>query len=89
MKALFTAIILSLFLTGCPGTRGPTLPEEGKVIVIDNAYYKECEALKPLEVQTFEGVLDNHIDNVVIYKKCKDQQHNSILLIKKFTNIKE
>ena len=89
MRALFTALILSLFLTGCPGTRGPTLPEEGKVIVIDSAYYKECETLKPLEIHTFEAVLDNTIDNVAIYKKCKDQQHNSILLIKKFTNIKD
>jgi hypothetical protein len=90
MKAIFTAIILSLLLSGCSLFHNrPVLPEEAKVIVIDQEYYKECDPLKSLEVQTFESVLENVIDNVAIYKKCKDKQHNSILLLKKFTNVKD
>lgn len=86
---LLLVLIASLMLSGCLGIGGPVLPEEGKVITVDMEYYKECEPLKTLENSTFEAVLDNTIENVAIYKKCRDKQHNSILLIKKFTNVKE
>lgn len=89
MKRVLLALVASILLVGCAGPKGPVMSEEGEVIVIDQAYYKECPPLKSLETQTFEAVLDNVIDNAAVYKTCKDQQHNSTLLIKKFTNVKD
>lgn len=91
MKKLFLIILLSFSLSGCWWTRPdePVLPPSKESIALDKEYLTECKDLKVLEDQTFEAVLSNTIDNVAIYKECKNKQHNSILLIKKFANIKD
>jgi hypothetical protein len=90
----FLVISLVVLLTGCASLKekfcaDAIVPE--KTVQIDPRALEECKelVLLPANNPTFEGVLVNTSANAVIYAECKNKQHDSILLIKKFANIKE
>lgn len=90
----YILLLFLLVLSGCASLKeqfcaDAIVPE--KVVKIDPRSLEECRdlVLLPANNPTFEGVLVNTANNAVIYTECKNKQHDSILLIKKFANIKE
>jgi hypothetical protein len=90
-KAFITLLIFSLF--GCASIQDKICKDAlivDKVVHIDSVYYQECKPLVNLsETATFEDVISNLQQNSIIYAECRNKQHDSILLLKKFTNYKE
>lgn len=86
-------LVLFLFLGGCGSLaqycKDALITE--KTVIIDPRSLAECKDLKTLPEGkvTFADVLANTTENAIVYAECRDNQHNSILLIKKFANIKE
>ena len=90
-KLLMIALISGLF--GCTTMRDKLCKDAvivDKTVQLDSVYYQECKPLANLsENASFEDVLTNLQQNSIIYAECKNKQHDSILLLKKFTNYKE
>lgn len=89
------AIILALLLSGC-GTiekycKEVILVDPKETVQVDPRALEECKdlALLPDKNVTFEAVLSNVAENSVIYSECRNKQSNSIVIIKRFANIKD
>lgn len=88
------AIILSLSLQGCALLDFFKKHEEPPAITtqkvsIDSSKLEQCEQLpENIAVGSFEYMLAVHGQIVELYAKCAGKQADSIILLKKFGNIK-
>jgi hypothetical protein len=93
MKKLFI-ILAVIFNTGC-ATLVDKICKDAliteKVVQVDPRALEECKELVrlPDRSATFSDVLTNTTENAIIYYECKSKQRDSILLIKRFANIKD
>lgn len=83
-------IFLSLLLTACTTSKpDAVVPPPEKVVHIDARILEPCEPLVGVSATevTFEDILASTITNFEIYRDCSNKQKNSVILLKKFSNI--
>lgn len=86
MRAIIT-IILLVSLTACCSTV-PVQPN--RPINIDSRMLEPCKPLVvPKEPLTFESILENTKDNVLVYTDCKTKHDAAIVLLRELTNKKD
>lgn len=89
MKFL-VSILLVLSLTGC-ATAEKICREAiitNDTVQIDPRSLAECAPLKYPSNKSFEAILEVTKDNTLIYNECASKQRDSVLIIKRFSNIK-
>lgn len=93
-KLLLTLILLSS-LTGCQIFKEKTpVINTIEMVKLDPEALLPCDQLRALKLpdgteDPFLYTLDNHRINSAAYAKCAMKQNNSIILLKRFSNIKE
>jgi hypothetical protein len=80
-------LILVIALTACD-TMGKR--EVHSTVRLDPRVLQPCKSLvSPTGVLTFESILENTKDNVLLYNECKSKHDSAIVLLKELTNQKD
>lgn len=87
------AIVLTVSLQGCALLdifKKPQPPAiNTQVVSIDSAKLEQCDKLpEDIVIGSFEYMLTVHGELVSLYAKCAGKQSDSIILLKKFGNVK-
>lgn len=93
MRLLLVSFIL-LMVTGCSTVCTDYCKSSlitNDTVHVEPGVLELCKAQVPLSpnTQSFEEVLLNIKENKIIYNECASKQRDSVLIIKKFANIKD
>lgn len=95
-KAFLISVLLLSMLQGCglwSSFQKPDAIITEKTVQLDPKVFEPCTGLIPLpptfSVDPFGDILSNVQANADAYAACAKKQDDSIILLKKFSNIKE